>query len=184
MKPKKPKPAPKPKKFFDPNRIKNSEEAAVYRDALAIKQNNIDPITKSTLIDKVLDHQHFGDQKCRGVLNRNTNTFEGRVYNTWIRYIKNYTDLSLSEVLRNLADYLEEDYSSNKIHHTAIVVDTNKFKSLPSLDQRYLLENLKILEIGKNQVERTKQARDLIREGKLTTAMINTAKNQPQKKAP
>ena len=159
-----------------PGRLRDSNEAAKYRDEIAFKQADIDPITKSKLIDKVLDHQHYGDQRCRGVLNRNTNTFEGKVYNNYCRFIKNSTNLSLPDILRNLADYLEKDYSSNMIHHSALTIDTKQFSNLPAEIQKEIL--LKFGLQGKNVSERMKHARELIREGKITTKLILEHKNK------
>lgn len=147
-------------------RLKNSKEAGTYRNELLKKQKNIDPITKEVIKDAVLDHQHFGDQKCRGVLQRESNSFEGRVANSYKRFLSHITDKSLSEVLRNLADYLEQDVSDKPIHHTALTVDVNKFKSLPADRQREILISLG-LEPESNSTKRSKQARDLMKKGCL-----------------
>ena len=152
-------------------RLKNSSEAAKYRDLLLQNQNKIDPITKSKINDPVLDHQHFGEQLCRAVLERTVNSFEGKVYNAYLRYVKHHTDLSISDVLRNLADYLEADYSSNNIHHTAIDVDVRTFKQLNAESQKEILQELKIVPES-NALKRAKQARKAIREGKLDVQVI------------
>lgn len=157
------------KKEFDVekvNRLRNSNEAATYRNHLLHKQNNIDPITHEHINDPVLDHAHFGEQRCRAVLQRECNSFEGKVQNAFNRYMKHLTDKPLSEVLRNLADYLERDNSTLPIHHTAITVDTGKFKRLPAEKQREILESFDIVPES-NNIKRTKQARKLIIDGLL-----------------
>lgn len=159
-----------------PGRLRDSVEASRYRDEIAFKQQGIDPVTKSKLFDKVLDHQHYGDQRCRGVLNRNTNTFEGKVYNNYCRFIRSSTTLSLPDILRNLADYLEKDYSSNMIHHSALTLDTKQFANLPAEDQRAILGKFNLE--GKNVSERMKHARELIRDGRISTKMILEYKNK------
>lgn len=163
-------------KIKDPKRLHSSEEAAIYRAGLLKSQSGIDPIIKKAIKDPVLDHQHFGNQYCRGVLERTVNSFEGKVYNAYQRYVKHHTAETLPNILRNLADYLEADYSANKIHHTAINVDLGKFKSLPATKQRELLIESGVTEPGANISTRVKQARMLITQGVLTTKHIETKK--------
>ena len=80
--------------------------------------------------------------------------------------MKHLTDKPLPEILRNLADYLEQDYSENKIHHTALSVDVNKFKALPADRQREILISLDTVPES-NNAKRANQARKLIKTGKL-----------------
>lgn len=147
-------------------RLKNSKEAGAYRSELLKEQGGIDPITGEKVIDAVLDHNHAGDQECRAVLERTSNSFEGKVQNAFNRYIKHLTDKDLSTVLRNLADYYERDNSDKPIHHTALTKDANKFKSFPAAQQCSLLEKHGLVPES-NGVKRTKQARNLIRDGIL-----------------
>ena len=79
-------------------------------------QNGIDPITKEPFKEIVVqDHCHI-TQHCRAALNRNSNAFEGLVTNAYTRCLKWLTDVPLPELLRNLAEYLEVDYSNNPYH--------------------------------------------------------------------
>lgn len=135
-----------------------------YRDSLLKEQKNIDPITKTEITDPVLDHEHFDEQRCRGVLQREVNAFEGKVYNAYIRYIKHITDESLPDVLRSLANYLERDTGALKIHHTALTVDIKRFKNLPATEQIEILSSFGI-QAGKNNVERAKQIKKFIKDG-------------------
>ncbi|AUS03014.1 hypothetical protein NVP2275O_433 [Vibrio phage 2.275.O._10N.286.54.E11] len=148
------------------DRLKNSKEAASYRRELLKKQKGLDPITKEIIKDGCLDHQHFGEQRCRAVLDRTCNTFEGKVQNSFNRYMKHLTDKPLHEVLRNLADYLEADVSNNKIHHTALTMDIKKFKGLKATEQKRLLTEAG-LEPFENVKKRSNQARKLIKDGTL-----------------
>lgn len=150
------------------DRLKNSADAAVYRARLLQEQNFIDPIIKEPIPagSDVLDHAHFGEQRCRGVLIREVNSWEGKVANSYQRYIKHLTDLPLPEILRNLADYLEQDTSSNKIHHTALTVDVGKFSRKPADVQKEILEGCGVAPES-NSKKRAAQARKLIKEGKL-----------------
>lgn len=147
-------------------RLKNPSEAATYRTKLLREQGGVDPITGEKVKDAVLDHNHSGDQECRAVLERTSNSFEGKVQNAFNRYIRHLTDKDLSTVLRNLADYYERDNSDKPIHHTALTKDANKFKSLPAAQQCSLLENNGVVP-ETNSAKRTKQARKLIKDGVL-----------------
>lgn len=150
------------------DRLKNSKDAAIYRKKMLEDQQYIDPITKTRIStgSEVLDHEHYGEQRCRGVLIREINSFEGKVYNSYLRYVKHLTDSSLPDILRNLADYLEQDTSSNMIHHTALTVDVGKFSRKPAELQKTLLEGCGIVP-ETNSKKRAAQARKLIKEGKL-----------------
>lgn len=151
-------------------RLKNSKDAAVYRKELLKEQNGIDPITGCPITLPVLDHYHQGEQHCRAVLQNEVNAFEGKVANSYRRYLSHITDKPLHEILRNLADYLEKHDSTAEnemvIHHTALTVDTNKFKRLNSAEQCRILTVLGT-EPETNSVKRSKQARKLIRDGIL-----------------
>lgn len=66
-------------------------------------------------VSPVLDHDHkSGD--CRDVISLNANSWIGRVENSWFRFCDKHTQITLPEALRNLADYLEKDYSSMPEH--------------------------------------------------------------------
>jgi len=157
------------------NRLKNPADAAKYREQLLQKQHKIDPITQTEIKDAVLDHQHFGEQRCRAVLERTVNSFEGKVFNAYQQYVKHHTDLSISDILRNLADYLEKDYSNNAIHHTAIDTDVRAFKQLTSSTQKEILESINI-NPETNALKRAKQIRKAIRENKLDSQVIYNKK--------
>jgi len=148
-------------------RLKNSQEAAKYRNELLLEQNFIDPIIqqKITKGSEVLDHAHFGSQRCRAVLAREVNSFEGKVANAYTRYMTHLTDKPLSEILRNLADYLEMDNSLKPIHHTALTKDVKAFSRLSSAEQCAVLDSFGI-SAGSNNKARALQIRPLIRDGR------------------
>ncbi|QOI72266.1 putative EndoVII packaging and recombination endonuclease [Erwinia phage pEa_SNUABM_50] len=152
-------------------RLKNSKEAAKYRADLLKSQKGLDPIIKEKVKDPVLDHNHKGEQECRAVLDRTVNSFEGKVQNAYDRYIKHLTDTDLPTILRNLADYYEQDYSNMHIHHTALTVDVRKFKSLPSAQQCSILESFNVVPES-NTAKRSNQARKLIKSGDLDMTQI------------
>lgn len=156
-------------------RLKDSKDAAQYRNELLKKQKSIDPIIKEVITKPVLDHYHFENQHCREVLQNEVNAWEGKVQNAFNRYMKHLTDKPLYEILRNLADYLEKNNNipqeEQVIHHTALTVDVNKFKRLPATQQNAILRDLGLTP-GGNVKERTKQARNAIKSGKLNMADI------------
>lgn len=147
-------------------RLKNSKDAAKYRNELLVTQKNIDPITKEYITDPVLDHNHGNEQECRAVLDRTINSFEGKVHNAFLRYVKHITDKDLPTILRNLADYYDMDNSDKPIHHTALTIDVKKFKNLPSKEQCSIIESFGLVP-GSNNTIRAKQARKLIKDGQL-----------------
>jgi len=71
---------------------------------------------KMPLSEMALDHKHKlksekpgieGKGLCRGIINKHVNRLEGKISKSYVRYgIKKY-GVSLSDLLRNLADYLE-----------------------------------------------------------------------------
>lgn len=95
--------------------VKDAKQIAAFREKLILQQGGMDPILGEPLRKPCLDHDHF-DGKCRGVLSQCVNTFEGYVLKAWMKYVSSYTETSLSTALRNLADYLEQDFSSYPIH--------------------------------------------------------------------
>lgn len=112
-----------------------------YREMLLSRQNGIDPITGETLLakDAVLDHDHVS-QHCRGTLHRQSNAFEGLVANAYRRCLSWSTEIPLPIVLRNLADYLEVDYSGNAYHVGWMKRCLIDFKKLTASKQRAVLE--------------------------------------------
>jgi hypothetical protein len=143
-------------------RLKNQKDANQYRTELLKVQNGIDPITNKVITDPCLDHQHFGNQQCRGVLQREVNSFEGKVQNAFNRYIKHLTADSVSIVLRRLADYLEQDYSQCPVHHTALSVEVARFKRMSAQQQKDVLMGFGIVP-GINTSIRAKQFREYLK---------------------
>lgn len=151
-------------------RLKNSKEAATYRNELLKKQNGIDPIIHIKITKPVLDHLHANNQHCREVLQNEVNAFEGKVVNSYKRMLGHLTDKPIYEVLRNLADYIERNEKipeeEQVIHHTALTVDVKKFKALPAAQQCSVLESFGVVPES-NTKKRANQARKLIRDGLL-----------------
>lgn len=92
-----------------------------------------------------LDHDHF-DGKCRGVIGYALNMFEGGVQKLWSKHLETKTDVSFSEVLRRMADYLEQDHSRHPFHGE-VVNDLKKALKRRTKETivRNARENLRIL---------------------------------------
>ncbi|MGL4521357.1 MAG: endonuclease domain-containing protein [Bacilli bacterium] len=105
------------------------------------------PITGNALSlhvgDAHLDHDHALEGpnagKVRGLLSRGANTFEGYVKKYFQRTGLQSEGVELSLVLRNLADYLEQDYSGNDFHPKYVPDMISKFKRLNLTDMRSLM---------------------------------------------
>lgn len=104
--------------------VNNARDIKQYREYLISKQDNLDPILKKKLHRPCLDHDHKTG-RCRGVISQCINTFEGRVLKYFNKYVKHNTNLSLSAILRNLADYLDKDQDNNP-YHIDIINSKNK----------------------------------------------------------
>lgn len=123
------------------------------RDKLVKKQKGIDPILNEPFCETIaLDHSHE-TQHCRAALNRNTNAFEGLVTNAHKRCLQWLTDIPLPDILRNLASYLEQDYSKNPYHNGWIKRVTIDYKKLTALQQNTALITLGS-KTGSNATER------------------------------
>lgn len=140
----------------EPEDLYTAADVKRVRDKLVKLQNSIDPILQEKFSEvAVLDHDHT-TQKCRAALNRNTNAFEGLVFNAYKRCLKWMTNKPLPDVLRNLADYLEQDYSHHP-HHTGWIKRINiDFNKLPEPAKKKVLLELGINPTGNNAAERKK----------------------------
>lgn len=136
-----------------PESLYTAAEIKKFKEEQVKKQKGIDPITREPFKEvAVCDHDH-SSQHCRGALNRNSNAFEGLVYNAYTRCLRWLTDVPLPEILRNLATYLEGDYSNNPYHNgwmKRVKTDFNKLSASQQDQALVLLGSAK----GKNLKER------------------------------
>lgn len=131
--------------LYTPTDVRNT------REKMLKDQKGIDPILKQPikLTDSVLDHDHR-TQHCRAVLHRQTNAFEGLVFNAYRRCLEWSSQVPLPQVLRGLADYLEQDYSSNPYHPGWIKRVETDFKALNANRQKYVLARMNASTEGTN----------------------------------
>lgn len=150
------------------------------RDRLAKEQGGIDPILKEPFKEtQVCDHDHV-TQHVRAALNRNTNAFEGKVYNAWVRCLRWLSDRPLPEILRNLAEYYEQDYSHNPLHPGFLKRLCTDFASLPESDKKAVLESLGQSQ-GGNSTERKKLFKTALNTKKFTFEYIKNLINERKK---
>lgn len=95
--------------------VSGPKSIAAYRDELLSRQGGVCAILGEAIQIPCLDHDHY-DGKCRGVIGPHLNLFEGQIQKLWSKHMEGRTSLTMSEVLRRLADYLEKDHSDMKFH--------------------------------------------------------------------
>ena len=96
------------------------------------------PIFGVPLIDAVVDHDHETGM-IRGVIHRQANAWEGKVYNSWRRYAKNNTDISFVDSLKKLVTYLEKG-GTQYLHPTGLVQLGKRFARLRKYEQEFALK--------------------------------------------
>lgn len=158
-----------------------TKEIREFRDEQVEKQKGIDPITKEPFKEvQVQDHCH-SSQHCRAALNRNSNAFEGLVFNAYKRCLKWLTDVPLPELLRNLANYLEEDFSNNPYHTGWMKAVKVEFNKLSASQQNKVLELLGS-ETGSNPKTRKELFTKLVLTRTLGFDIINNVINKVKEK--
>lgn len=79
------------------------------------EQGGLCAILREPMDVPCLDHDHF-DGKVRGVIGYALNMFEGGIQKLWSKHIEGKTEVTMSEALRRMADYLEQDHSRHPFH--------------------------------------------------------------------
>jgi hypothetical protein len=133
-----------------------TKEIKSFKEELVKEQKGIDPLlgTEFPIGSICLDHDH-SSQHVRSALHLQTNAFEGKVINAYTRCLSWLTGVPLPQILRNLAAYLEADYSKNPYHPSCSKVALRKFKALPAAKQNSVLLELGASE-GSNSTQRVK----------------------------
>tara|TARA_R110000868_G_scaffold14414_2_gene67013 strand:- start:26215 stop:26700 length:486 start_codon:yes stop_codon:yes gene_type:complete len=126
----------------------------------------LDRITKKKIANPTLDHDHISGF-CRGVLDRDSNQFLGKVESAFKRFLKHkgFKDSDLPLILNNLGHYLKFNQTNLQIlHPQSLGVQIKRFSRLKSNQQKTILMQLGLneLEIKKTKDEKTKQYRKLV----------------------
>ena len=87
----------------------SADDVNRVRKKLVEEQGGVDPITKEPLVSPCLDHLHDNSQQVRAAISREINVLVGKIENTYMRNIKYWCDVPLAEILRGVADYLEQE---------------------------------------------------------------------------
>jgi len=106
-------------------KLKQSDIKA-YREDKLREQNNIDPIANIHIERPVLDHSHENGF-VRSVLQNEINVFEGKVYNSYKRYVR-HLGVTFTDVLKGLLQYHERDYSMNPLHPSFKTPDEKRIR--------------------------------------------------------
>lgn len=155
----------------EPKHLYTPTDVAKVRKTLFDAQAGFDPILQQPIDIKgaVVDHDHTS-QRVRGVLHRQTNSFEGKVQNAYDRCLKWMSDRTLSDILRGLADYYED---TDRIAHT-MPIHPGFLKRLSTdfngLNEQGKKEVLHLLQQpqGNNAAERKKLFRKALMTRKFT----------------
>lgn len=127
-----------------------------------LKKNPYDALTEELIRYPTLDHNHKSTY-CRGVLDRDSNQFVGKVESAFTRFLKHKTRYSLSYTLRGLAGYLEDNYEKEQIIHPSEVTKMIKrFSRLSGVKQKQILK-LKVKEVAKDKKGRIQQFKQTLR---------------------
>lgn len=122
--------------------LRNTQDVLKWR-VKNIPEDELCPILKFTPKTWTVDHDHVSGYT-RGVISSEANChLDGRITKIYEKYLAHKTNLSLPEVLRNLADYLEMPYwLENPLHHR-YVADQRKFLercTIPKIIERAKLD--------------------------------------------
>lgn len=138
------------------------------RDKLAEEQNNKDALTGLELPDKqkCLDHDHRS-QFVRGVLHRQVNAALGKLEGVHTRYLKHWYEGTLSDFLRQAAQYLELEQDERYLHPMWIKKSCTMFNSLNEAGKKEVL-HLMHQPQGSNATERKALFRKALLSKKFT----------------
>ena len=109
----------------------------------------------------VLDHCHRTG-RVRGVISRDANALMGKIENYCSRFMASSGGVGLPQLLGNIADWIEADYSDRPMHPNGIAKEIARFRSMSAGEQRHFLWVIE-MEPAKNSRERTKQFAKWIR---------------------
>lgn len=123
--------------------LNGADDVNRVRKKLEHLQGGIDPITKQALISPCLDHSHDSSQQVRGVISREINVLVGKIENTYVRNIKYWCNVSLTDILRGVADYLEQE-KLPIVHPDWKKKCTTAFNKLTATQKDRLLRNFNV----------------------------------------
>lgn len=140
----------------------NPEDVKKAREILKKQQSNLCAITRLELSRGVMDHSHDDQQLCRGVIESTMNVFVGVIERGYLRYIRHWCKIPLPDLLRMVADYLENSKHKDDYRHPKWTKKvTTEFNKLTSAQRTVVLAAFTD-ELGKNDAERKKIFKKLL----------------------
>ena len=122
----------------------NAKDKTLVRELLLKEQMDKCALTGLPL-DKsqsVLDHVHDDDMFVRGVISRQSNSLLGVIENGWKRYMQWWYTGTISDFLRQCAQYLEKKPDSRYRHDHWLRKVQTMFNTLSEGDKKAVLEAL------------------------------------------
>jgi hypothetical protein len=135
----------------------NAEDKKRIRELLTKEQNNLCAITGLPIEARqhILEHKHDENMFVRGVTSRQANSALGVIERVWLRYLKWWYNGSLSQFLRQCADYLDRPPDTRYRHDMWIKKINTEFTKLKEAQKDSVLLAMN-QSSGKNAVERKK----------------------------
>lgn len=152
----------------EPQHLYTATDVKKVRAILQQEQGGLDLITKIPIPDNqaCLDHSHT-TQLVRGVLHRQTNAALGKLEGVYTRYLSYWYEGTLSDFLRQSADYLEREEDCRYYHPGWIKKVCTEFSKLNEAGKKSMLEFLGSPQ-GSNATERKKLFRKAVLSKKFT----------------
>ena len=160
----------------------NAKDKTLVRELLLKEQMNKCALTGLPL-DKsqsVLDHAHDDDMFVRGVISRQSNSLLGVIENGWKRYTQWWYTGTISDFLRQCAQYLEKKPNSRYRHDHWLKKAQTMFNTLSEGDKKAVLEALGKSQ-GGNSTERKKLFKSALMTRNFTYEQVKQMINERKK---
>jgi hypothetical protein len=159
--------------FLKTKDLYTTKDVQQVREQLLIEQDGYDKLTFSKILPKqaCLDHNH-DTLLVRGVLNRQANAALGKLEGVYTRYLSYWYTGTLSNFLRQAAEYLERPDDTRWRHPHFLKKLKTAFNKLPEGEKSKALKNLGY-EDGKNSKERKEIFSKVILDRSLGYEKIN-----------
>lgn len=157
----------------------NASDKKRVRELLTVEQSNLCAITRLPIEPKqhILEHSHDDQMFIRGVTSRQANSALGVIEKMWIRYMKWWYNGTLSNFLRQCADYLEKEHDSRWRHDMWIRKINTEFNKLKEAQKDKVLLALGQT-AGNNATERKKLFQKIILTREFTYDTIRDITNK------
>lgn len=163
----------------------NTKDTTRVRELLLKEQQGNCACTDLEIPPKTacLDHVHNSECFVRGVLHRQVNSYIGKCENNYVRMIKWWYPGKLPDLLRQVADYLEDTENKSEYRHPSWIKSLKvSYNKLSASQQNKVLELLGS-ETGSNPKTRKELFSKLVLTRSLgyeiISNVINTVKEQP-----